>query len=68
MKKKDLMITELTQIQLAQKLGVSQSLVSKWFSGKVIPRPKTIAKICKVTGTSHQDFINFIYERNSVLD
>lgn len=62
------MITELTQMQLAEKLGVSQSLVSKWFSGKVIPRPKTILKICKATGTSYQDFINFIYEKNKILE
>lgn len=67
MKKKDLLITGMTQQQLADKLGVSQPLVNKWFSGKTIPRPKTIQKICDVTGLSQEEFILFIYERNKDL-
>ena len=51
MVKKDLLITNLTQTELAEKLGVSQPLVSKWFSGKVIPRPETLKRISLATGT-----------------
>jgi transcriptional regulator with XRE-family HTH domain len=67
MKKKDLTITGMTQQQLADKLGVSQPLVHKWFSGKTVPRPVTIMKICKVTGLTPEEFILFIYGKNKNL-
>lgn len=68
MKKNDLLITELTQTQLAEKLGVSQPLVSKWFSGKVIPRPETFKKISLATGTPIKELIEYIYEKNKNLE
>lgn len=61
--KKDLLVTGLTQIQLAEKLGVRQSLISKWFSGRVIPRPETIKKICTACDLSEQEFIDYIYQK-----
>lgn len=63
MVKKDLLITGLTQTQLADKLGVSQSLVCKWFSGKTIPRPETIKRICIACSIKEQEFIDYIYEK-----
>ena len=68
MKKKDLLITDLTQTQLAEKLGVSQALVSKWFSGKVIPRPLTFKKISIATNTPVKELIDYIYEKNKDLE
>ena len=68
MKKKDLLITELTQTELAEKLGVSQPLVSKWFSGRVIPRPETFKKIAKATGTPLYELIEYIYAKNKDLE
>lgn len=68
MKKKDLLITELTQCELAIKLGVSQPLVSKWFSGKVIPRPETFKRISLATGTPIKELIDYIYEKNKELE
>ena len=65
MQKKDLLITNLTQTELAEKLGVSQPLVSKWFSGKVIPRPETFRKISLATGTPVKELIDYIYEKNN---
>ena len=65
MVKKDLLITNLTQTELAEKLGVSQPLVSKWFSGKVIPRPETFRKISLATGTPVKELIDYIYEKNN---
>ncbi len=67
MKKTDLLVTGLTQDQLAEKLQVSQSLISKWFSGKVIPRPKTIKRICNACSVSEQEFIEYIYEKHKAL-
>jgi transcriptional regulator with XRE-family HTH domain len=68
MKKKDLLITELTQCELAEKLGVSQPLVSKWFSGKVIPRPETFKRIALATDTPVRELIDYIYEKNKNLE
>jgi transcriptional regulator with XRE-family HTH domain len=68
MKKKDLLITELTQTELAEKLGVSQPLVSKWFSGKVIPRPETFKRIALATDTPVRELIDYIYEKNKNLE
>ena len=68
MVKKDLLITGLTQDQLAEKLDVSQSLISKWFSGKVIPRPVTIKRICSVCDVTEKEFIDYIYEKHNKLN
>ena len=68
MKKKDLLVTSLTQTELAEKLGVSQPLISKWFSGRVIPRPETFKKIAKATGTPIKELIDYIYEKNKELE
>ena len=68
MVKKDLLVTGLTQDQLADKLGVSQSLICKWFSGKVIPRPVTIKRICKACDISEKEFIDYIYEKHNRLN
>lgn len=63
MNKKDLLVTGLTQQKLASKLGVRQSLISKWFSGRVIPRPETIKKICDACDVTEQEFIDYIYSK-----
>jgi transcriptional regulator with XRE-family HTH domain len=68
MQKKDLLITNLTQTELAEKLGVSQPLVSKWFSGKVIPRPETLKRISLATGTPIKELIDYIYDQNKELE
>jgi transcriptional regulator with XRE-family HTH domain len=68
MKKQDLLVTNKTQYELADILGVNQSLISKWFSGKVIPRPSTIHKICKACDLSYEEFISFIYEKHKRLN
>ena len=68
MKKKDLLITNLSQTELAVKLGVSQPLVSKWFSGKVIPRVETFKKISLATDTPVKELIDYIYAKNKNLE
>ena len=68
MVKKDLLVTGLTQDQLADKLGVSQSLICKWFSGRVIPRPVTIKRICNACDISEKEFIDYIYEKHNRLN
>jgi transcriptional regulator with XRE-family HTH domain len=67
LKKNDLLVTNLTQAELAKKLNVSQVMVSKWFSGKHIPRPKTIKKISEAIGIQEEEFLLFIYEKNKNL-
>lgn len=38
----------LTQIKLAQRLEVTQALISKWVTGKSIPRFETMQKLAEV--------------------
>ena len=68
MRRKDLLITELTQCELADKLGVSQPLVSKWFSGRVIPRPETFKRLSLATNTPVKELIDYIYAKNKELE
>jgi len=68
MKRKDLLITSLTQCELADKLGVSQPLVSKWFSGRVIPRPETFKRLSLATNTPVKELIDYIYAKNKELE
>jgi transcriptional regulator with XRE-family HTH domain len=55
-------------VELAKKLGVTQPMVCKWFSGKVIPRPETLNKISKATGTPVWELLQYIYEKNKKLE
>ena len=68
MVKRDLLVTGLTQDQLAEKLQVSQSLICKWFSGKVIPRPSTIKRICDACDVTEKEFIDYIYEKHKKVN
>jgi len=38
---------DLTQVELAAKLGVKQNVVSNWENGKIKPKYKLIPKIAK---------------------
>ena len=67
MKKRDLLLCSKTQQEIADELGVSQPMVSKWMSGKVIPRVDTIYKICEVIEVPYSEFIDYIYARNRKL-
>lgn len=67
MKKRDLLIHDLNQTEIARILGVSQPMISKWFSGKVVPRVENIVRICKALDISHEEFIDYIYARNHKL-
>ena len=40
----------LTVEQLAQRLGVAKSAVSRWENGVMIPRPATMRLVMEVTG------------------
>ena len=66
--RKDMLVTGLTQIQLGEKLGVRQSLISKWFSGRVIPRPSTINRICDACDVTEKEFIDYIYEKHKKVN
>lgn len=64
MKRKDLLITELTQMEIAEKMGVAQPLISRWFSGRCMPRPSTIHKLAKVLNIDENELVLYIYEKN----
>jgi transcriptional regulator with XRE-family HTH domain len=53
----------MTQKELAEKLDVSQPLVSKWMSGQCIPRPETLQKISEATGVDLQELTLNVYKK-----
>ena len=67
MKKRDLLLCSKTQQEIADELGVSQPMVSKWFSGIVIPRISTIYKLCEVIDVEYSELVDYIYARNKKL-
>lgn len=47
----------MTQVELAKKVGVTETSVSKWMNGTVIPRPKKVDEICHVLKCSRADLM-----------
>lgn len=48
----------LTQKQVADALGVTQSAVSLWETGQSLPRAEMLIKIAKLYGCSISDLLN----------
>jgi transcriptional regulator with XRE-family HTH domain len=67
MKRKDLLITELTQMEIAERVGVAQPLISRWFSGKCMPRPETIKRIATALEVSEKELLVYLYEKHQNL-
>jgi transcriptional regulator with XRE-family HTH domain len=65
--RKDLLITELTQTEIAEKLGVAQPLISRWMSGRCMPRLSTISKLAIALGVDEQELLIYIYEKNKKM-
>ena len=65
--RKDLLITELTQMEIAEKLGVAQPLISRWMSGRCMPRLSTISKLAIALGVDEQELLIYIYEKNKKM-
>lgn len=49
---------EMTQEQLAQKLGVAQSTVSSWIRTEKFPRESTLIKIAELFGVTVDELLN----------
>ena len=47
----------LTQEELAQKLGVGQSAVSMWETGKSTPRPDVLKKLAALFGCTIDELL-----------
>lgn len=63
-KRNDLLITDLTQCEIAERMNVAQPLISRWMSGKCMPRPSTIKKLAKAIDVDEQELLVYIYEKN----
>jgi len=44
----------LTQVEMAEKMGVSQVSVANWESGKVVPSVLNFRKFCEIAGVPEQ--------------
>ena len=40
----------MTQVQLADAMGVEQAVISRWESGKVCPNKENLAKLKEILG------------------
>jgi len=49
---------EMTQSEIASKLGVSRQLVHGWFTGRSKPSREYVKKLNKITGISELQFLN----------
>jgi len=47
----------LSQAALAERLGVSREAVSKWFSGRAIPRPDKLLQLALATGLAFEQLV-----------
>lgn len=48
----------LTQAQLAEKLGITDRAVSKWETGKTMPDSSIMLELCDILGISVNDLLN----------
>ncbi|MBQ7671329.1 MAG: helix-turn-helix transcriptional regulator [Clostridia bacterium] len=48
---------EMTQEQLAEKLGVDRSTIAKWETGKATPRLNMLCKLAKILNCSISDLV-----------
>ena len=48
----------LTQQQLANKVGVDRTTVSKWELGKAIPRPPVLKRMAKIFNCTIDELLN----------
>ena len=52
-----LYLKDKSQAQLARFVGVSQTSVSHWVNGEILPRPKMIDQICVFLGCTSDDLM-----------
>ena len=57
----------MTQSQLAEKLNVSRSVVSKWENGKTIPDSYLLPSLAKALNVTINDLFNHIDEKNDYV-
>ena len=48
----------LTQVQLAEKLGITNRAVSKWETGKSLPDASIMLELCDVLNITVNDLLN----------
>lgn len=48
---------KMTQAELAERVGVGRSTVTKWENGDAIPRPKILIKLSRMFGCRIEDLI-----------
>lgn len=54
----------LTQTDLAKKIGITQSSITKWIDGTNNPKISTLEKVAKATGKS----VNYFFDNSPVGD
>lgn len=57
-------LSEMSQIELARRLGVTQGAVSQWEKGMAFPRGKTLLRLAAILGVPAERLMS--YDQQSV--
>ena len=49
---------QMTQVQLAEKVGCTQAQIARWESGTITPNSKTVKKLAKALGVHAEEIID----------
>lgn len=55
---------KITQIELAEQIGVSQQTISKWINKVIRPKYEELIKLSKILSISVEDLIKFFSNGN----
>lgn len=57
----------MTQEEIARRLGVSQQAVSKWYSGKSLPKGIYLVRLAKLLGKDTEAVLNdFLKKKHTI--
>jgi transcriptional regulator with XRE-family HTH domain len=54
-------------MEIAERVGVAQPLISRWFSGSCMPRPSTIKRLATALEVSEKELLVYLYEKHQNL-
>lgn len=58
LKKKNVLNTKFTQVEIAEMMGVKQPQVSNWLNGKRIPTASNLIKLADILNEYPEDLLN----------
>jgi transcriptional regulator with XRE-family HTH domain len=53
---------DLNGAQLGRRIGVERAVISRWATGKSIPRPNNVKKMAEVMNVSYYELLHIFYK------